>query len=72
MKKWKMPCWMEPFRSYIRGNGDSVESLMSCNVIVQVNAPLALIACGVKMQVGLLIRLHEAGLIVGGPNALRD
>jgi hypothetical protein len=66
---WVMPEWMEPYRDQIAGDGgNGVEDLMNrlrhngenlafSNIIVYV------MACEVEAQVGILTRLHNAGLL---------
>lgn len=59
-KPWEMPEWMERYRELIMTNGESVENLVNDESPWQVNAMRAIIAAGVKCQVGLLYRLHAA------------
>lgn len=64
-KKWTQPKWMGPYLKYVTGK-DSVDEYMNCdgvNCNVFCNAPRALICCQTAAQVGLLMRLREAGLL---------
>ena len=65
---WTMPQWMEPYRALIATNGDSVEELMQDGTPWQTNAIRAIVAAGVKYQVGLLTRLHKAGSLIPKPS----
>ncbi len=58
-----MPSWMVPHRHYLADYGLGVEELMNDHTNVQVNAYRALTAVGLKNQVELLTRLHDAGLL---------
>lgn len=58
-KTWVMPKWMEPYRALIIGNGEPIETLMNDKTSYQINGPRALIAAGVRCQVGLLYRLRQ-------------
>ena len=57
--KFQMPEWMERYRHYIYSGGFSVEEMMDDITLIEVNAPRALIAVGVKEQVALLFRMHK-------------
>lgn len=61
---WKMPKWMEPYRSRI-GNtgGNSIEELMNDDSDVRINLPRAILAVAVKSQVGLLYMLRERAML---------
>ena len=59
-KPWKMPKWMEQYRELIVTNGGSVENMVDDETLCQVNSVRALVAFGVKAQVSLLCRLHDA------------
>jgi DNA-binding LacI/PurR family transcriptional regulator len=62
--KWVMPEWMTKYVKHIGAQGqDEVEEWMNDHSNVQVNAPRALIACNVKGAVGVLLKLHKAGVI---------
>jgi hypothetical protein len=67
MRKWKMPAWMERYRSlFVNTGGNSVEELVNddgTNSNLQNNAVRALLCVAVKSQVSLLEQLHEADMI---------
>ena len=66
-KNWKMPKWMEPYRSTL-SDPERVEEFMNCdgkNCNLFCNGPRALICCSVSSQVELLVRLHNKGLLLG-------
>lgn len=66
-KLWKMPKWMEEFRSCFHNTGgNSIEELMNddgTNSNVFNNALRALLCIAVKSQVALLEELHELGVL---------
>ena len=58
MSDWKMPEWMEPYRDLFNNTGgNSVEELQNSKATIVENAPMAMIAAGMKMQV------HNNGLL---------
>lgn len=68
-RAWKMPAWMEPYRSLI-GNtgGNSVEDMVNMLLndgknLSYSNIVLYTMASDVQGQVSLLARLHEKGLL---------
>lgn len=63
---WVMPEWMKPYEDLIQAGGNPVTEMMNDSTKVFINAPRAMIAVGVKGQVGLLTQLHERGLL--GPD----
>ncbi len=65
IERWKMPGWMEKYRDCIcNTGGNSVEELANNHSAdIETNAPLALICVAVKTQIGLLITLHNKGLL---------
>jgi hypothetical protein len=61
-KKWVMPDWMKPYREmFCNTGGNSVEDLINGNADPIVNLPLSTIQFGAKSQLGMILRLHEAG-----------
>jgi hypothetical protein len=54
---------MEKYRYLLSNDGAEVERLVSGKTSVEVNAPMALIECGVQAQVRLLIRLYDKGFL---------
>ncbi len=55
---WKMPDWMEKYRSYFRDTGgNSIEELMNDTSTIEINAPLAILACSAHAQVMFLAAL---------------
>lgn len=62
---WVMPKWMEPFRGFFQNTGgNSVEFLMNDQSPWQINAIRAMLAVGVKSQVGLLEKLRKENLLI--------
>lgn len=62
-KNWSPPEWMVPFLPHINTGGHPVKEMMEDSSTVFANAPRALLAMGVKTQVGLLVDLHDAGML---------
>lgn len=61
---WVMPVWMEQYRNRLADYGLGVEDLMNDHSSTTFNnAYRALVCVGVKEQVALLTRLHDAGVI---------
>jgi hypothetical protein len=64
MRKWKMPKWMEKYRSLIQNTGgNDIESMQNGNANPQINLPLSTLQACVKSQVSLLYVLKEKGLL---------
>ena len=63
-KKWKMPKWMEKYRDFIcNTGGNKVEDMVNGNADPRINLPLSTLQACVKSQVGLLLKLHESGVM---------
>lgn len=63
-KKWSMPAWMKPYRSHLADYGLGIEDLMNDHDSTFFNNEYrAALIVSLKNQVGLLARLHEAGVI---------
>lgn len=63
-EKWAMPEWMEKYcKNILTYDKETVELLMNNNSTVQINAPLALIAVGLKSEVSVLVKMREKGLL---------
>ena len=63
-KVWKMPTWMEPYRSLIcNTGGNSIERLVNGMTDPIINLPVSTIEFGVKSQIGLLENLKAKGLL---------
>ena len=63
---WKMPKWMEPYRSLL-SDPDRAEEAENCdgvNCNLVINGPKALIHCSISGQIAMLERLHIARLLV--------
>lgn len=65
VKQLTMPEWMEKYRKLIGDTGgNSIEDLMNDHhTTIAVNAPRAMLCIAVNDQVGLLVRLHDSGLL---------
>lgn len=61
VNQWKMPAWMEPYRSCINNTGgNSVEELMNDHTSnMQNNFVRAALCIAIKSQVSLLNSLHD-------------
>lgn len=60
MKNWKMPRWMEKYRtSFNNTGGNTVEECMNSREDIRVNLPMWTIGVMVKAQVGMLTKLYE-------------
>lgn len=71
---WRMPEWMEPYRSFIaETGGNEIEELIfdfdHDRNMARTNFPRFAIACMARAQVGLLHRLHKDGSLPAAPNA---
>ena len=63
-KKWKMPKWMKFYESLIHNTGgNDVEEMVNGNANPGVNLPLSTLQACVKSQVGLLLTLHDKGML---------
>jgi hypothetical protein len=59
-----IPAWMQPFAEhFFDTGGNDVENLINDRTMVQINAPLALLAHGAYAQYRLLERLAASGLL---------
>lgn len=70
---WRMPQWMEPYRSFIaETGGNEIEELIFSfdhdKNLARTNFPRFAIACMARAQVGLLQRLHKDGSLPPAPN----
>lgn len=70
---WRMPEWMEPYRSFIaETGGNEIEELIFSfdhdKNLARTNFPRFAIACMARAQVGLLQRLHKDGSLPPAPN----
>lgn len=62
--RWLMPEWMKPYANLIDSTGiEYIEEMMSDTSYVQVNAPRALIAVGIKGRVAMISRLRKEMLL---------
>lgn len=65
LNRWRMPEWMHQAKHLITWQGSEqrwveyVEEMYNDKTSVIVNAPRALIACSLKAEVDLLIRIHK-------------
>jgi hypothetical protein len=71
---WRMPEWMEPYRSYIaETGGNEIEELLfdfeHDRNMMRTNIPRFVLACMARAQVGLLERLHKDGCLPPAPNS---
>lgn len=71
---WKMPEWMEPWRSFIaETGGNDIEGLIFSfdydRNLMRTNIPRFVLACMARAQVGLLERLHKDGCLPPAPNS---
>lgn len=63
-KQWLMPKWMEPYRSFVLNTGGNpIEELMNDRVDARVNLPRAVLCACTAAEIGMLARLHSAGLL---------
>lgn len=63
--QYELPEWLAPLREYLP-EPDRIEELMSGKpATVTINAPLALIECGLATTIHTLGRLHTAGKLLG-------
>lgn len=63
--KWKMPSWMERYRSLIvNTGGNSIEEMMNGNADPRVNLPLSTLQACVKSQVSLLENMRRSGILI--------
>ena len=62
--EWTMPDWMEKYRSHFTNTGgNTVEQCYNWKGNAFANMPMAMLSSCVIAQVGLLLRLKDAGLI---------
>lgn len=63
-RPWKMPKWMELYRSDIKNTGgNTIEELVNGNTDPVVNLPVSTLEVCVKSQVSLLYQLRGKGMI---------
>lgn len=70
---WRMPEWMEPYRSFIaETGGNEIEELLFRfeheHNLMRTNVVAFTLACMARAQVGLLERLHKDGSLPPAPN----
>ena len=64
MSSWKMPKWMEKYRSLIcNTGGNPVDEMVNGNADPRVNLPLSTLQACVKSQVIFLNTLKQKGLL---------
>lgn len=62
-REWIPEHWMLPFLDLLSCGRDRVRELMNDKTLVQINAPLALMAVSTKAEIGLLTRLRKGGML---------
>lgn len=62
--QYELPEWLEPLREYLP-ESERVEELMSGKPsTITINAPMALIECGLATTIHTLARLYDAGKLL--------